>query len=142
MDREKSKRLTQFWNQLHLKQDILYCRFPSSTGTKFCDQMVVPVALRPAVLRELHEGALSGHLGTEKTGRKLKECFYWPGHYYDVHDWCQKCPQCATRKTPAPKPRAALVPVFASAPLEFVAMDILGPLPQSTGSWPPAPEHW
>ena len=43
----------------------------------------------------------------------------------------QKCAQCAAHKTPSPKPRAALVPVFASAPLELVTIDILGPLPQS-----------
>ena len=34
---KESKRLLQLWNQLHLKQDILYCRFPSSTGSKWCD---------------------------------------------------------------------------------------------------------
>ena len=129
---KESKRLIQLWDQLHLKQGILYCRFPSSPGTKFCDRMVVPGALRPAVLQELHEGTLSGHLGTEKTIGKLKERFYWPGHYNDVHDWCQKCAQCAARKLPSPKPKAPLVPVSASAPLELVAMDILGPLPQST----------
>ena len=129
---KESKRLIQLWDQLHLKQGILYCRFPSSTGTKYCDRMVVPVALRPVVLQELHEGTLSGHLGTEKTIGKLKERFYWPGHYNDVHDWCQKCAQCAARKTPSPKPKASLVSVSASAPLELVAMDILGPLPEST----------
>ena len=129
---KESKRLIQLWDQLHLKQGILYCRFPSSTGTKYCDRTVVPVALRPVVLQELHEGTLSGYLGTEKTIGKLKERFYWPGHYNDLHDWCQKCAQCAARKTQSPKPKASLVSVSASAPLELVAMDILGPLPQST----------
>ena len=94
--------------------------------------MVVPGALRPAVFQELHEGALSGHLATEKTVGKLKGRFYWPGHYNDVHDWCQKCAQCAARKPPSPNPKAPLVPVSTSAPLELVAMDILGPLPQGT----------
>ena len=81
---KESKRLIQLWDQLHLKQGILYCRFPSSTGTKYCDHMVVPVALRPVVLQELHEGTLSGHLGTENTTAKLKECFHWSGHYNDI----------------------------------------------------------
>ena len=46
--------------------------------------MVVPVALRPVVLQELHEGTPSGHLGTENTTAKLKECFHWSGHYNDI----------------------------------------------------------
>ena len=124
--------MLQLWNQLHLKQDILYCRFPSLTGSELCDRLVVPTALRSDILRELHEGTLSGHLGTEKTVGKLKERFYWPGHYNDVREWCQKCAACAARKMPTPKPKAALVSVSVSAPLELVAMDILGPLPEST----------
>ena len=52
--------------------------------------------------------------------------------YNDAREWCQKCAACAARKMPTPKPKAALVPVSVSAPLELVAMDILGPLPEST----------
>ena len=29
---------------------------------------------------------------------KLKERFYWPGHYADVQNWCQTCSQCAQGK--------------------------------------------
>lgn len=113
---KESKRLLQLWNQLHLKQDILYCRFPSSTDRKLCDRIVVPAILRSDILQELHEGTLSGHLDTEKTVGKLKERFYWPGHYNDVREWCQKYAVCAAQKIPTPKPKAALVPVSVSAP--------------------------
>lgn len=118
------------WNQLHLKQDILYCISLSPTGAKLCDQVVVPAALRPDISKELHEGTLSGHLGTENTLGKLKEHFYWPGHY-NVREWCQKCALFAARKTPTPKPRPVLVHVSISAPLELIAMDTLDPLPDS-----------
>lgn len=70
-------------------------------------------------------------MGTAKTLGKLKERFYWPGHYNDTREWCLNCAVCATRKTPAPKPRAALVPVSVGFPLDLVAVDILGPLPES-----------
>ena len=62
---------------------------------------------------------------------KLKECFYWPGHYSEVQKWCSTCAVHARRKNPTPKPKAKLCPVPVSAPLELVAMDILGPLPES-----------
>ena len=44
-----------------------------------------------------------------------------------VSEMCNLC----TRKTPAPKPKTAFVPISAGAPLELVAVDILGPLPES-----------
>ena len=50
-------------------------------------------------MQELHAGATEGHLGEEKTLLKIKERFYWPGMQQDVHNWCQRCATCATRKT-------------------------------------------
>ena len=47
---------------------------------------------------------------------KLKERFYWPGQYNDVHDWCRTCTTCASRKTPTPKPRAPLQSVQTGFP--------------------------
>ena len=116
--------------QLHLKQDILCCRFPTTNDSHCYDRMVVPAVSRSHILQELHEGKVSGHLGTAKALGKLKERFYWPGHYNDTCEWCLNCAVCATRKTPAPKPRAALVPVSVGFPLDLVAVDILGPLPE------------
>ena len=52
-------------------------------------QLVVPKKFRQDILRDLHEGVTGGHLGEAKTLSKLKERYYWPGHYNDVRDWCQ-----------------------------------------------------
>ena len=57
--------------------------------------------------RIIHEGITGGHLGEAKTLSKLKERFYWPGHYNDVRDWCQTCKVCAKRKSPVPGRQAA-----------------------------------
>ena len=69
--------------------------------------------------------------GRKKTLSKLKERFYWPGQYNDVRDWCRTCTTCASRKTPTPKPRAALQSVQTGFPMQLVAVNILGPLPES-----------
>ena len=74
-------------------------------------------------------GVAGGHLGKDKTLNQLRKRFYWPGHTEDVHEWCQ---QCAQRKTPAPKNRAKLTSIHPGYPLQLVAVDILGPLPESS----------
>ena len=80
----ESRRLMQLYDQLVLKQDLLYCTLPSVSSSGLQDKLVVPKALRAEILKELHEGSLGGHLGNDKTLWKLKERFYWPGHYKDV----------------------------------------------------------
>lgn len=70
---------------------------------------------------------MGGHLGCEKTLEKVKECFIG----YAVQEWCQTCAVCAARKILTPKPKAVLQLVSVGYPLELVAVDILGPLPQS-----------
>ena len=72
------------------------------------------------------------HLGQEKTLYRVKERFYWPGHYNDVCNWCLTCKACATRKTPAPMQRASLGTVKAGYPTQVMAVDLVGLLPEST----------
>ena len=79
----------------------------------------------------MHEGTLGGHLGEEKTFGRLKERYYWPGYHADVQDWCRNCASCAARKTPSPKNRAPLKSIKVGEPLQLVAVDLLGPFPES-----------
>ena len=69
---------------------------------------VVPETMKEEVLRDLHEGVMGGHLGEDKTLEKVKERFYWPGYHNDVKNWVNTCSDCAARKTPIPRNRAAL----------------------------------
>ena len=130
-ERPECRRLFQQWDQLQAKNGQLWRLFENDKGSSVRYQLVIPTILRTEVLQELHAGVASGHLGEEKTMRRLKERFYWPGQWNDVRDWCRTCPTCATRKTAPQKSRAPLQPVKASYPLQIVAMDILGPLPES-----------
>ena len=54
----------------------------------FSYQLVIPSSLKTKVLHDIHEGVVGGHLGVDKSLGKLKERFYWPGHYNDVKQWC------------------------------------------------------
>ena len=83
------------------------------------------------VLTALHSDITAGHLDIAKTLNKVRARFYWPGQRRDVEDWCQACDECGSRK-PLPRPcHAPLQPELAGRPLQRVAMDILGPLPET-----------
>ena len=124
-----TRRLIQLWDQLEVHNGLLYRCFVDTSTEKSHLQLIVPVCFRKEVLQELHAGVVGGHLGQDKTLSCLKERFYWPGHWSDVNDWCRTCATCATRKTPAPKPKAHLQTITAGYPMQIVATDILEPLP-------------
>ena len=125
------RRFVQIWDQLLVRDGVLCRQLQPTDSAPGRIQTVIPEALQSEVLADLHEGALGGNLGTDKTLGRLKERFYWPGHYNDVRNWCHNCGVCASRKTPAPKARAPLTSIVTSYPLQLVAMDIVGPFPES-----------
>ena len=65
---------------------LLYRHFLDADSVSSHLQLIVPVALRTEVLKELHDGVVGGHLGQDKTLSRLKERFYWPRHWNDVRD--------------------------------------------------------
>ena len=114
-----------------MKEKLLFRKFESQDGTSSHLQWVVPEKLQKEVLYELHGRELSGHLGEEKTLSHLKERFYWPGHWNDVRNWCNTCSTCAKRKTTGMKHCAPLQTIKSGYPMQIVAVDILGPLPEN-----------
>ena len=63
---------------------------------------------------------------------KAELSHYWPGYWNSVRDWCRMCAACASRKTPAPKNiKASLQSIAVGSPMQMVAVDIFGPLPQT-----------
>ena len=84
----KTRKQIQIWDQLTLQEGLLMRRFRDANTDSTRLQLVVPHCLRESILEELHGGIVGGHLGEEKTLGRLKQRFYWPGHYRDVHQWC------------------------------------------------------
>ena len=69
-------KLVQLWDQLFVKNGILWRFFEDMDGLDGVNQLVVPDSLKNEVLSGVHEGIGGGHLGVEKTVVKLKERFY------------------------------------------------------------------
>ncbi len=124
-----ARHLLQIWDQLVVYQGRLYRQFENDDAVTL--QLVLPASLREEALRDLHEGAMGGHLGEDKTLGRLRERFNWPGFHNDVCEWIRKCSRCAMRKTPAPKNRAPLQSIKTGYQMQLVAVDILGPVPES-----------
>ena len=117
------------------RDGLLYRRWiPPGRGDEeemAVEQLVLPRQCREMVLRLAHTIPLAGHLGRDKTTRRVLQHFYWPTIHKDVAIYCRTCSSCqkvAGRRMV----RAPLVPLpVISQPFESIAMDIVGPLPRS-----------
>ena len=86
-----TRQLVQQWEQLVVRDGVLYRNFESTDGASYHLQMIVPTQLQSQVLREIHGGRLSGHLGEAKMLHKTRERFYWPGMSRRVSDMSKLC---------------------------------------------------
>ena len=114
--------LVQHWEQLVLKDVILYRRYENNQG-KIHLQVVAPAAIRKDILRQLHEGVMGGYLGEAKALSRLKEWFYWLGNGKDVQECGSTSPKCAGRKTSSQRIRAPLRGISTGYPMQIVATD-------------------
>lgn len=119
------------WSQLHVQGSRLVRIPPAHSDAASQTQVVLPCSLIPKVLAQLHNDATGGHLGVHKLQGKVKDRFYWPGWFGDVKRWVKECVDCSSRKTQGKLPCAPLQPSVTSRPFERVALDILGPLPET-----------
>ena len=104
-----TRQLVQQWKQLVVRDGVLYRNFESTDGTSYYLQMIIPQA---PVLRKIHGGRLSGHLG------KPKHYTNWPGMSRSVGHWCQICPSCAAHKGLSQKRSGPLQNLKAGYPLK------------------------
>ena len=125
------RQLHQQWELLRVKHGKLWRLFVKPSVSTQHLQLIVPQSLRHQILTELHDSPTGGHLGEDKLYSRLQQRFYWPGYSTDVKHWCATCPSCTARKSPTTHNQAPLQTVAAGSPMQIVAVDILGPLPES-----------
>ena len=130
--RPEVKSYWRLWNSLELKDDVLYYRWESVTGGDPVLLRVLPETMRRDAWQQLHVDHGGGHMGAQKTMGKLRARFFWVGQRLDVKRWCESCPTCQSKKGPSVKRRAPMKQYNVGYPGERVAIDVLGPLPESS----------
>ena len=116
-----ARKLAGQWGRLVLRDGVLYRRVQPPNGLDTRWQLVVPEALRRAVLVELHDR--HGHQGRERTASLVAERCYWPGAYRDIQAYCRDCTRCGLAKNTLPQVQTFPGHLEATRPLELVAID-------------------
>jgi hypothetical protein len=95
------------------------------------EQIVVPKALRARLLHLEHFPKAVGHPGVTKMFRSMRRRYFWRHLFQDVENTVKQCAQCA-RNNVQERQHANYMKLFpANEPLEYVAIDLLGPLPKT-----------
>ncbi|XP_064101316.1 uncharacterized protein LOC135211982 [Macrobrachium nipponense] len=118
-----------------LKNNLLHrlSRPIFANSNEVIDQVVIPFKLRPKMISLAHDNIMSGHLGVNKTFKKIYDSFYWPSLRRDVKNFvnsCHKCQMAGKLNKPIPKAPLINIPVTGE-PFEHIVIDIVGPLPRS-----------
>ena len=121
------------WNQWELqevKDGILYRVSDNETGNKIF-QLVAPNEIQETVFQHLHAQRYAGHLGRDRTLNAIKRRFYWPCMDNEIARWVKECQICARAKPGPGRGRNPIEQIKVYRPMSVVAIDILGPLPQT-----------
>ena len=94
-------------------------------------QVVVPATLRKRLLDIAHDAPTAGHPGRAKLYQTMRRVFYWPSMTVDIHHKVESCAPCAKNRIKEQRNVYPMRLFPATKPLEYVAMDILGPLPRT-----------
>ena len=92
---------------------------------------MLPEKCRALVLRIAYDVPTGGHLGIMKTKDRILQCYYWPGAFQDITEYCKTCEVCQRSRGRRPT-RAPMMPMpLIQKPFTRIAMDLIGPLPKT-----------
>jgi hypothetical protein len=103
----------------------LVCRLSAHPELK---RIYIPEQLRDQIMHLAHYPTNAGHPGGRKMFYTLSQHFYWSTMVPDIYHYVKKCYQCTKENSDLVKRHKALKLFPADGPLEFIAIDILGPL--------------
>ena len=109
-----------------LENDLLFLR----EGERMC----IPddPETKTILLQEVHDSALAGHPGLDKTYTRLAQIAYWPNMRKSVEKYVKSCHTCRVSKIQTSKPNGLLQPLpIPERPWTHIAMDLMVHLPKT-----------
>ena len=94
------------WEQLQIKDHILFRKWEAETTKETIWQLVLPSVMREPILKELHSSITGGHLGEHKVLAKAWQRYFGHGMKDDIQAFCKQCTVCAQKKPPHKKNKA------------------------------------
>ncbi|EEC16698.1 polyprotein of viral origin, putative, partial [Ixodes scapularis] len=97
------------------------------------NRIVVPESFKNYVTQLYHDTPYSGHRGTGKTSKRLREKYFWHGMQKKVQNYCAQCVSCI-RPNASHNRRRAPLQVFKEVahPFQRAGMNSVGPFPTTT----------
>lgn len=131
---ELSKRINDFPEEcpgFKTENGIVY-KYVKDNPTEFSWKLVVPKLLRGKILLKCHDDPKSSHGGINKTVRKIKSRYYWPGMVKQIKEYIKKCEVCQVNKPSNVILRGEMgQPKDPQLPWKMLSVDLVGPLPRS-----------
>jgi hypothetical protein len=106
--------------------DVVSMKVRSRVRTQL--RTCIPKTLRQQVMKQVHEGVLSGHPGIVHMYDKLRENVWWPNMLKDVVMYVKNCDLCQQVKNTKMKVPHQSVTV-PTGPRTHISVDYVGPLP-------------
>jgi transposase InsO family protein len=117
------------WDAIVVKDGLLCRKWQTADGRDESFLPIIPTAMQDCVLDQVHNSPSAAHFGRKKTLSMLKDRYYWINRNRSVREWCQNCRVCAGRKGPRKRQHGPAQLYLVGAPMERIAIDIVGPLP-------------
>jgi len=88
--------------------------------------------MKAKILRDSHDSVLGGNRGMNKTYAAIREHYKWT-NMREVEEYVKRCPKFQLNKALRPREKAPMeITSTAKQPFENCALDIVGPLTEST----------
>jgi len=93
----------------------------------------VDADMKAKIFQESHDSILGGHRGMNKTYEAIRRHYQWPNMRREVEEYVKRCTKCQLNKALRPRGKAPMeITTTAKQPFERCALDIVGPLTETT----------
>ena len=128
--KDEVRKLWHCRDRLKLREGLLVYSTDGSRRTS--NVVVLPTTMRQEVLNLVHNHALSGHMGRDRTWERLRGLVWWPGMKSDLDRYVSSCEFCQLAKPTKHTPMIPVAPEIPRMPFEKIQVDFVGPFPAAT----------